>query len=206
MGRGGGENDDLHLMYMTRLQWNFLKNQVKFAGSDLDYTEDVAGLLAFAAVTNRSPYTRFSTEGGGQLPGFEDGDPGQYRVQQALLETAIKYRGLSWQQELHWKEINDMVNSEITVLWANYIQVGYFLHYLWSTVPKPLETAIRYSVLNPDRDEWKNIQRELSVAVNWLFKGHLNKLTAEFTFFKFEKDVAEERDDTRFRLQWDISM
>jgi phosphate-selective porin len=206
LGRGGRANDDKNLMYMTRLQWNFLKNQVKFFGSDLDYSEEAAGLLAFAAITNRSPYTRFSTSGGGQLPGFEDGEAGQYRVNQALLETAIKYRGFSWQQELHWKEMDDKVNNELTVMWGSYIQLGYFLHYLWPTVPKPLETALRYAVLNPDRDEWKNIQREMSVAVNWFFKGHLNKLTAEFTFFKFEQDVAAERDDTRIRLQWDISM
>jgi phosphate-selective porin len=206
MGRGGRANDDENLMYMSRFQWNFLGAPVKFSGSDLNYTENAEGTLTLAAVTNRSPYTRFSTGGGGQLPGFDDGEPGQYRVNQALLGSAIKYHGFSWQQELHWKEIDDRVNNEITVMWGNYIQLGYFFHYLWSSVPKPLEAALRYSVLNPDRDEWKNIQRELSVAVNWFFKGHLNKLTAEFTFFKFEQDVAEERDDTRIRLQWDISM
>jgi hypothetical protein len=84
--------------------------------------------------------------------------------------------------------------------------LGYFFHYLWQTIPKPLEIALRSSVYNPGKSEWKNIQRELSLAINWFFKGHLNKLTAEFTFFKFEKEVTEERDDTRFRLQWDISM
>ncbi len=70
------------------------------SGSDLNYTENAEGTLTLAAVTNRSPYTRFSTGGGGQLPGFDDGDPGQYRVNQALLESAIKYHGFSWQQEL----------------------------------------------------------------------------------------------------------
>ena len=206
MGRGGRANDDENLMYMTRLQWNFMGEPVKFSGSDLSYTKNAEGIVALAAVTNRSPYTRFSTGGGGQLPGFDDGEAGQYRVNQALIETAIKYRGFSWQQELHWKEIDDRVNNEITVMWGNYIQLGYFLHYAISDIPKPLEAALRYSILNPDRDEWKNIQKELSVAVNWFFNDHLNKLTAEFTFFKFEQDVAEERDDTRIRLQWDISM
>ena len=206
MGRGGRENDDLKLMYMTRLQWNFFGRQLNFSGADVNYHKDAAGILAFAAVTNRSPYTRFSTGGGGQLPGFDEGEPGQYRVNQALVETALKYRGLSWQQEFHVKEIIDHVNNVNTLMYGNYVQLGYFFHYLWATVPKPLETAIRYSLLNPDRDEWKNIQRELSFAINWFFNGHLNKLTAEVTWFKFQQDVAEERDDTRFRLQWDISM
>jgi hypothetical protein len=36
--------------------------------------------------------------------------------------------------------------------------------------------------------------------------GHLNKLTAEISVFEFQKDVTEERDGGRFRIQWDISM
>jgi len=206
MGRGARENDDLHLMYLTRLQWNYLGEQVKFSGSDVEYSEDAAGLIALSAVTNRSPYTRFSTSGGGQLPGFAEGQAGQYRVYQTLLETAFKYKGFSWQQELHWKQINDKVNNRTTILLGTYIQFGYFFHYLWSIVPKPLETAFRWTVYNPDRSEWENIQRELSLAVNWFFNGHLNKLTAEFSYLKFEKEVAEERDDARLRLQWEISM
>jgi phosphate-selective porin len=120
MGRGARENDDLHLMYMTRLQWSFLGKQVKFSGSDLEFSEDAAGILALAAVTNRSPYTRFSTAGGGQLTGFEEGETGQYRVYQSLLETAFKYKGFSWQQELHWKQINDLKNKTTTILLGNY--------------------------------------------------------------------------------------
>jgi len=58
--------------------------------------EKAVGLVALAAVTNRSPYTRFSSAGGGQLEGFDQGEPGQYRVNQALAETALKYRGFSW--------------------------------------------------------------------------------------------------------------
>ena len=89
---------------------------------------------------------------------------------------------------------------------GTYIQLGYFFHYIWSTIPKPLEVAFRHTGYNPDRSDWKNIQREFSFAINWFFKDHLNKLTAEMSYLKFEKDVADERDGFRLRLQWDISM
>jgi len=98
-GRGARENDDEHLMYMLRGQWNFMGEELKFWGSDLEYHEKVSALLALAAVTNRSPYTRFSQAGGGQLPGFGEGVSGQYRVNQWQAETAFKYRGWAWQQE-----------------------------------------------------------------------------------------------------------
>ncbi len=59
-GRGAKENDDTNLMYMLRTQWNFLGSPLKFSGSDIEYHEKGTGLLALAAVTNRSPYTSFS--------------------------------------------------------------------------------------------------------------------------------------------------
>jgi hypothetical protein len=71
-GRGGGVNDDDDLMYMVRLQWNPLGRKVWFTGSDLARSEAALSLGA-AGVTNRSPCTRFSGGGGGQLPGFEAG-------------------------------------------------------------------------------------------------------------------------------------
>ena len=118
-------------------------------GSDLDYHEKPTALLAFGALTNRSPYTRFSQSGGGQLNGFEEGIPGQYRVKQALIETAFMYRGFSWQQELHFKDISDKVNETNTELYGNYVQAGYFLNGLWNKIPKPLEVAGRYSFMSP---------------------------------------------------------
>jgi hypothetical protein len=39
-------------------------------------------------VIGRTPYTRFSSSGGGSLPGFE---PGDYDLRQLLFETAVHY-------------------------------------------------------------------------------------------------------------------
>jgi len=193
-------------MYMVRTQWNFAGEPLKFSGSDLKYHENGSGLIALAAVTNRSPYTSFSQAGGGQLPGFGEGEPGQYRVNQCLLETAYKYRGFSWQQELHWKEIRDDVNDSVTILRGNYLQFGYFLHYMLDTVPEPLEVAFRHSIYDPDKDEKNVLMQEFSFDVNWFFHGHRNKLTAEISYFYFEQANPESADEFRFRLQWDVSM
>lgn len=64
-GRGTSFNDDDHLLYTARVQWNFTGRVLEMTGSDTDYHEQGAGLLALAASTNRSPYTRFSQAGGG---------------------------------------------------------------------------------------------------------------------------------------------
>ncbi|WP_299163369.1 porin [uncultured Eudoraea sp.] len=205
-GRGSTQNDDSHLMYVGRLQWNFLGRELEMTGSDLDYHEKPTALLAFGALTNRSPYTRFSQSGGGQLNGFEEGIPGQYRVKQALIETAFMYRGFSWQQELHFKDISDKVNETNTELYGNYVQAGYFLNGLWKKIPKPLEVAGRYSFYVPNSTISSFKEEEYALAFNWFFAKHRNKLTTDITYFNIKTTNTDIPKGWRFRVQWDISL
>ena len=204
-GRGAVENDDEHLMWMTRWQWNFTGESLEFSGSDLDYHQKLGAILALGAVTNRSPYTRFSQGGGGQLNGFDPGAPGQYRVNQWMEETAGRFRGFAWQQEFHWKEIKDLVNIRNTTMIGNLIQIGYFFHHLAPAIPKEMEIFFRHAVYNPDLDITEDLQHEFSLGINWFLNGHLNKFTAEFSYFNYEVRQDELRDGGRFRLQWDVS-
>jgi len=205
-GRGSTTNDDNHLMYMSRIQWDIFGRVLGFEGSDIKFHKYPAGLIALAAVTNRSPYTRFSQAGGGQLEGFEEGQAGQYRVNQFLVETAFMYSGFSWQQEFHWKEIDDKINQTITSLIGNYLQFGYFFHYAMQWVPRQLEIAFRYSIYNPNRSQLENLREEFSLDVNWFFKNHLNKLTTEISYFSFQEKIEDVYDGWRFRIQWDVSI
>jgi len=204
-GRGATSNDDEHLMWMTRWQWNLTGEPLAFTGSDTDDHKELSAIIALAGVTNRSPYTRFSQAGGGQLEGFEEGMPGQYRVNQWLFETAAMYRGFSWQQEFHWKQINDLVNDRTTVLAGHLVQVGYFFHYLLPAIPRQLEIYGRYAIYDPDRSQTGDYKQEYSFGSNWFIKDHLNKLTAEVSFFDFQAAVDAQREGWRLRLQWDVS-
>jgi phosphate-selective porin len=205
-GRGVTSNDDDELMYLFRGQWNFLGRLLEFQGSDTKFHKKPAGSIAIATVINTSAYTRFSVGGGGQLPGFEDGESGQYRLRQLLLETAYMYQGFSWQQELHWKEIRDLKNKKTTLLAGNYFQLGYFFHYLMPVIPKEMELTFRHVYYIPDVDMDDNRQQEFSLAVNWFFYDHANKLTAEITHFNFQDHTLTMYNAYRFRVQWDISL
>lgn len=206
-GRGSRLNDDGHLMYFGRLQWNFLGRYLDFEGSDLERHEKPVGVLAVSGITNRSPFTRFSQAGGGSLEGYEDGAPGQYRVNQANIETAFQYKGFSWQSEIHWKQIIDKLNNDATDnLHGYYLQAGYFLHGTVPWWPEPLEVAARFAGYMPNREADQTKKREASAAANWFFNGHKNKLTAEVSYFKYDKTGNIPADELRFRLQWDISL
>jgi hypothetical protein len=204
-GRAARDNDDSALMWLGRLQWNLFGRELPFVGSDVARS-DPTGLIAIGAVTNRSPYTAFAQAGGLQLPGFEDGVAGQYRVNQATLETAFMAAGFAWQSEVHWKEIDDTVNGQTTTLRGGYGQLGYFFAGLIDGFPPELEISTRYAVLDDDRDAFDDLRTEFVVVANWFFSGHNNKLTAELGVLTDENPVdSQDIDGTRFRLQWDIS-
>lgn len=205
-GRGASTNDDDHLMYFGRLQWNFVGSLLEFEGSDLEIHEQASGLVAIAAATNRSPYTRFSQAGGGSLEGYDDGLPGQYRVKQAVIESALMYRGFSWQAEFHLKEIIDKLNNDQSdLLQGYYVQAGYFFHQAFEWWPKHLEFAARNAIYNPNVEADATKKREASAVLNWFFNGHRNKLSFETSYFEYNTESLDETEEWRFRVQWDIS-
>jgi len=204
-GRGGELNKIGNAMYMGRLQWNLFGEPVPFAGSDLAGRENPNGGITIAGLINRSAYTHFSQAGGGNLEGIPIGREDQFGLRQFLIESAFMYQGFTWQQEFHFKRIKDFVNVTTTGLMGNYIQAGYFFNRQLGWVPKPLELAFRYSICDPDRAVSNDLMNEFSIALNWFFRGHNNKLTAEMNFFHFQQAYAGLYDETQFRLQWDIS-
>lgn len=201
LGRGGTRNDDNHLMYMGRLQWSPLGRRVEFRGGDLARTTEPAVSLAVGGSTNDSPCTRFSGSGCGRLEGYAaDGD---FRVRQAMFETAFNWRGFSWAQEYHWKWIRDNDTSVDSDLSGSYVMVGYFPGEAIPAIPSPLELGARWSTLDPDESVNEVDWSEVTFAVNWFFSGHDNKVTAEYTLFSADDGIRTRRDG-RWRLQWDV--
>jgi phosphate-selective porin OprO/OprP len=204
-GNGRSEADDGgRPMLMGRWQWNYTGNSLPFSQSALKRYSRPHASLAFGAVANDSRYTRFSSDGGGQLPGYVHGEQNQYRIYQAMQEWAWQHQGLSFQQELHWKSIEDRREGGTRHLFGGYAQVGWFPADRWQSVPEQLELALRAAYV--DADSAANLeQTELSVAVNWFFSGHRNKVTLDGAYISAE-DRADKESDYRLQLQWEISI
>ena len=220
-GSGRGEaNDDANMMYMGRFQWNFLGRDLKWQQSDIKYHEQPAGSAAFAAYTTIGKCTRWSSSGCGTL-GFpnsagnnftsdSNASDGQYRVQGMMQEFAFKWRGLSIQQEYHWKEVKDDQIPEgaaghKTNLMGSYAQIGYFPHYLIPVIPKPLEVAFRYAFVDPNVSAKNDKLSAYTTAINWFFAGHRNKLTLDGTWFTLAQPRGKDENEQQIRLQWDVS-
>jgi phosphate-selective porin OprO/OprP len=212
-GEGKGtRNYNSDLMYMARLQWNFLGRDLSFRQTDVEYTDKPTGSLAIAGFTNTGVCTRWSSSGCGSLDGFQSpltADPDQFDIDQTMQEFAFKYRGLSIQQEYHEKNIRDNSDGSRHELTGGYMQAGYFFHNIFDAVPAPLEFALRFAEVNEPNSvdrSFENTRREYTLGANWFFNGHNNKLTVDLSRLTLDDGrVGLDDSENRLRLQWDVS-
>ncbi|MEM7235422.1 MAG: porin, partial [Planctomycetota bacterium] len=217
-GEGRGvRNDDRGMMYVGRLQWNFMGRDLSLRQTDVERTEKPTGTFAIAAATHTGKATRWSSSGAGNLDGFAsvgDAEAGQFRVDQAVAEFAFKYQGLSLQNEVHWKRITDRSldyadPSRRSDLYGFYSQAGYFFNEIIEAVPEELELAVRYAWLKEPNEMTRfesNEREEYTFAANWFFAGHNNKITLDYSYLTLEDRVLDRNPDAhRVRLQWDVS-
>lgn len=197
-GINQAQNDDTNMLYMARLQWNFFGRDLPFSQSDVEYTENPTGSLAFAAAHNQAD--RFDFPTATRAAGVVDG---QFIIDQAMEEIAFKYRGFSLQQEFHVKEVYNQANKVKTKSLGAYAQAGYFPHALIDVIPAPLEVAFRYAFVDPNETVRNDVLREQTFAINWFFSGHSNKLTFDYSHLTQDAGLVTAVD--RARLQWDIS-
>lgn len=202
-GQGlGGSFDSGRGLWLGRVQWNPSGTQLRFSQADLRRYDKPVPSIAFAVISGRSPHTRFSSDGGGDLPGYQVGD---FDLRQYLVETALHYRGFGWQQELHFKRVTDRNTGAQREFMGGYAQLGSFIGEWWPAAPRQLELVGRFAAVDPDRDRAADKQYEWTVGVNWFINGHRNKITADYSWLDFN-DPAQGASRSRFRLQWELSL
>ena len=203
-GRGGSGGVE-QPMVLGRWQWNFLGRDLPFSQCDLGYREKPAASIAVAGASWQGPFASFSSQGGGGMPGYPVGQSDTYKVRQIMFETAFMHRGFSWQQEYHWKKVDDTATGRVTDLEGWYAQVGYFFHAAFPKFPKPLEIAFRVADLDPNEGVGDDAENEATLVFNWFFNGHRNKLTFDFSRLHDRNQEIGRRWENRVRLQWDVS-
>jgi phosphate-selective porin OprO and OprP len=203
-GRGSGPRGE-QAMYVARWQWQFLGRELAFSQSDLKSRDTPAATLAFAGATVRGPYTRFSSSGGGQLDGFEQGKDDRYTLRQGMEEFAWHYAGMSVQQELHIKKIIDHETSQNSTLVGGYAQFGKAWRFQLLGKERVWELALRVARVDWETPFPDRVQDELTAAANLFLTGHDHKFTAEVSRVALDEEFAPSRDDMRYRVQWDVS-
>ena len=217
-GEGRSVNNPTNdMLYMGRLQWNFMGRDLKWRQSDVSYHKEAAGNLAFAASTNNGRCTRWSSSGCGNLDGFISptattppiSTSTQYKRDQWMQEFAFKWKGLAIQQEYHEMEIEDKSTTLTHDYQGLYAQIGYTNHGALAPLPEGLELALRYAYVIESLGGTDNVNRnrrdEYTVGVNWFLSGHNNKVTVDYSYLTLKDITGINYSDNRVRLQWDIS-
>ena len=210
-------NDDNNPLYVARLQWNPLGRSVGFYFTDASFSEKPELSLAFAAMNNVSPYTRWNDNGGvgGMMTELflcgttacsstnTKGFNGQFRDNQLMAELAFHYRGWAVEHEFHWKTITDNVNHTKTAMFGSFAQVSYFPHYIIPAIPKPLNLGVRYAFVKPSAGMPTGLRQEYTGAVNWFILGHNDKITLDYSYLTLDA-LSGAPSYNRVRLQWEL--
>lgn len=206
MGSMATYNDDDKFMYIGRVQWNFLGQDIDIYddGGDLKGNKNPIASIGFAALTNTSSFNRFdSGQGGVLLDGYTTSLPGEYRINQYLQDFVFKFKGISILQEYHYKIVDDLAQGSRREMASIFAQAGIFPGYFAQALPEKLQLVFRYAHLKPHLNV-PQFQNEHTLGLNWYFNGFNNRLQADFSVI--DMALADGTvSASRFRLQWDVT-
>jgi phosphate-selective porin OprO and OprP len=125
-------------------------------------------------------------------------------------EVRFKWQGFSLLHEMHLKEIinifamQDSLFRETTML-GGFVQAGCFPHYAFPLIPRKLELAGRYAIVDPNLAENNVEQQEVSGIMTYFLNGHSNIVNLQISQLTIAPDNASSRSAQRFWVQWDMS-
>ncbi|HJW87617.1 MAG TPA: porin, partial [Candidatus Brocadiaceae bacterium] len=182
--RGTEDNLDNELMYVFNVRFNPFGKYDTVDESDLKFTEKFKASVAASVVINPKERGKKLVDSDGIL---------------GVVELSMKYRGASWHNEYFMRSDDPESGGETVQSNGFFSQAGYFV------MPKKLEFAVRYSMLNTDTDVANDLQREYTGGVNYYFKGHRSKIQTDVGHFVTEKGDLDDLNENRIRMQYQIT-
>ncbi len=115
------------------------------------------------------------------------------------VDLGMRYRGFTWDSEYYIRSNDPESNDGGDTVTSDgfYTQAGYFV------LPKKLELAARYSLLDPDNDLPDDFQKEYAAGINYYFRQHRSKIQTDFGHYVTEIDERD-KNENRFRVQYQI--
>jgi len=213
--RNQSSNNNNEMLYIGRLSWNPFGAYGKGIGeveSDVNFSEKpLAHLSAAIAYDGAADRERFSsTTIDLDAPVGTGITLKEVNKTSVVAEYGLKYRGFSTSAEAYWRRFDDIranninaVGSGVIIDRGFFVQGGYFI------MPKKLELAGRYSLVDFDDERDEDAVREVALGVNWFINGtHDNKL--QFNWIRQDNElpnsVSRSDDiDNTYRLQYQLA-
>ncbi|MCK6466622.1 MAG: porin [Candidatus Brocadia sinica] len=185
---GRDENVDNELMYVLTARYypfgwyNSYNLATGWDETDLKYEENLKAVIGASFIYNAKERDKK----------LEDTDSAIGNV-----DLGVRYRGFTWDSEYYIRENDPEGDGDSITSDGFYTQAGYFV------LPKKLEVAARYSMLDPNEDVRDDVQTEYTVGINYYMRGHRQQVQADVGHFVTETAV-EDKDENRFRLQYQM--
>jgi hypothetical protein len=197
-GRNEKSNGNNEHLYIARASWNPFGSYGKGIGeqiSDLAWSEKPKAHLSAAIAFDNAADETILLEGIGKTTAKD--------VDRTSLvgEYGLKYKGFSTSAEFYWRKY-DNIGGRSLIDRGFFVQGGYFL------IPKHLEIAGRYSLVNFDNRRVEDAVRETTAGINYFFAGQGKKL--QFNFVRLDTELpnsvsTSDDIDYFYRLQFQLA-
>ena len=213
--RNQKENGNNENLYIARVSWNPFGAYGKGIGeveSDINFSKKpIAHLSAAIAYDGAADREKFSSTTIDLDPPVGTGVTlKEVNKTSVVAEYGLKYRGFSTSAEAYWRKFDDIranhidsVGSGVIIDRGFFVQGGYFI------LPKTVEVAGRYSLVDFDDERDEDAIREVALGVNWFINGtHDNKL--QFNWIRQDNElpnsVSRSDDiDNFYRIQYQLA-
>ena len=177
------DNKDNELMYVLNLRYNPFGKYDTIDETDIKNTEKFKATIGASVAFNGK---------------VKDEKPEDTDTIVGVAELSMKYRGFSWHNEYFVMTEDPESDGDTIDSDGFFTQAGYFV------IPKKLEIAARYSMLDPNNDVKNDIGKEYSAGINYYFRAHRSKIQADFGHYVTEKGEEQDKQENRVRVQYQI--
>jgi len=177
------DNKDNELMYVLNLRYNPFGKYDTIDETDIKNTEKFKATIGASVAFNGK---------------VKDEKPEDTDTIVGVAELSMKYRGFSWHNEYFVMTEDPESDGDTIDSDGFFTQAGYFV------IPKKLEVAARYSLLDPDNDVSDDFGREYALGVNYYFRAHRSKIQADFGHYVTEEGEEQDKQENRVRVQYQI--
>lgn len=170
-------------------------------GGDFEYSNEPALLIAASAAFDSVDDFKAELEKSGEAeeaaagfkaPGLvfepvsepahvDEGD--EVDVTRLVAELGFKYKGFSFLTEYYWRKTHGYLD-------ANLLDQGFFAQAGYFLIPKKLEVAGRYSLVDYDNELEIDAIRETTLGVNYFLSAHRHKV--QFNTIRIDEEEGNE--------------
>ncbi|HHT9123611.1 MAG TPA: porin [Candidatus Wunengus sp. YC63] len=181
-GLNNGDNIDNELLYVLSLRYNPFGKYDYYDETDVKYTDKLKATIGASVAFNAKDKDE-KLENTDTIAG--------------VVDLGIRYRGFTWDSDYFVRTEDPEGDGDTVDSDGFYTQAGYFV------LPKKLEVAARYSMVDPNTDVSDDLQKEYTLGLNYYFRAHRSKIQSDFGHYVTDgKD--EDKEENRVRVQYQI--